>query len=146
MKKIKLPRKLKKRLIAECGRSEYETQVCLIRIGLLSRFDLGNDNNIPLDFTVPKSGLICTVCGYDDSLKCFIDDPEEDGTVILCGEHAAEEGYCCCCGQFSSGMTSFDFTHPGYCDNCYDQVVADTGEDDGDDDEYSFADIGLWPV
>lgn len=90
------------------------------------------------ELEVPSSGLICEECGYADSIKCYIDEPEEDDAVILCGEHAAKQGYCCCCGRFSCGLTSFDFHHPGYCDNCYDQVVDDTGENDEDDDDYYF--------
>ena len=86
-----------------------------------------------LDFNevIPKSGLICTKCGYDDSLQCEIDGEPSD---ILCGTHAAEDGYCCCCGQFWAGTTEFDFQHPGYCPNCYDEIRS--GEHDDDDDDW----------
>jgi hypothetical protein len=99
------------------------------------RTEPNEDDDLNDIFQYQKSGLICEVCGYDDSLRCSIDfeNPEDD--EILCGEHAAKAGYCCCCGQFCAGMTSFDFHHPGYCDNCYDQIKADCGEDDQDDDE-----------
>jgi len=87
------------------------------------------------------SGLICEVCGYDDSIQCMLwnqDIGDDEPSQVLCGEHAAKEGYCCCCGTFCAGMTSFDFHHPGYCDNCYDQVKADCGEDDEEDDWYQW--------
>lgn len=93
-----------------------------------------------------NSGLICESCGYDDSLKCYIDVPinqDEENTPaqILCGKHAAENGYCCCCGLYSAGITSFDFHHPGYCDNCYDQVVSDCGEYNREDEDEHFYEI-----
>lgn len=53
--------------------------------------------------------------------------------------HAAEKGYCCCCGQFCAGSTSFDFTHPGYCDNCYEEVRSDY-EDEDDEDFFDYID------
>ncbi len=91
-----------------------------------------------LDTPYQESGLVCEKCGHTDSIQCEQWNSEKGDTEpseILCGKHAAEAGYCCCCGTFCAGSTSFDFHHPGYCDNCYDQVKADTGEDDDDDYE-----------
>lgn len=91
--------------------------------------------------TYQESGLVCEKCGYTDSIKCTIwglGDGEDDTVTILCGKHAADEGYCCCCGEFCSGMTSFDFHHPGYCDNCYDEVKRNFGDDDDDDGYASY--------
>lgn len=79
------------------------------------------------------SGLICEKCGHNDSIQCRLWNDElgdDENSEILCGKHAAETGYCCCCGTYCAGMTSFDFHHPGYCDNCYDEVRSDCGEDD----------------
>jgi hypothetical protein len=85
-----------------------------------------------------ESGLVCEKCGYTDSLKCYIDmpwgDPEPEPDEILCGKHAAEAGYCCCCGMFCAGLDSFEFRHPGYCDNCYDEVRSNFDDDDDDED------------
>ena len=63
-----------------------------------------------------ESGLICEECGYTDSLKCYLWNDEiadDEVAYIYCGKHAAENGFCCCCGTFCAGMTSFDFNHPG---------------------------------
>jgi hypothetical protein len=89
-----------------------------------------------------SSGLTCEVCGYDDSIKCYLDPPHENEqpNQILCGEHAAKEGYCCCCGLFCAGMTSFDFTHPGYCDNCYDEVRSNEDDDEEDRGFFDYLD------
>lgn len=82
------------------------------------------------------SGLICEKCGYDDSIQCRLWNDEigdDEPSEILCGKHAAEYGYCCCCGDYCAGMTSFDFHHPGYCDNCYHEIVDSYFEDNDDD-------------
>lgn len=90
------------------------------------------------DIPFEPSGLICETCGYNDSLKCFIDLPVEDDApadYIYCGKHAAENGFCCGCGLHCAGMTSFEFHHPGFCDNCWDEVSSnddDEGDFDGD--------------
>lgn len=91
------------------------------------------------DNSYKPSGLICEKCGYNDSLKCYIDMPETDDAepdYILCGKHAAKEGFCCCCGTFCAGMDSFEFQHPGYCDNCYEEVRSNSEDDDDDDYDY----------
>lgn len=55
----------------------------------------------------------------------------------LCHEHAAEAGYCCVCGLFSSGIDSFDWGDPpGMCETCRDEFEADNWEDDADTDDY----------
>jgi hypothetical protein len=68
-----------------------------------------------------------------------------------------EQGFCCCCGLFCGGMESFDFggfgRQAGYCDNCWDQIMADYDWDrDEDEDDYDFyddrwrsEDAFLWP-
>jgi hypothetical protein len=74
-------------------------------------------------------------CGENSQLvACYLpdDDPNGRPTELLCPDHAAEHGYCCVCGQFWSGIESFDFEHPGLCDNCFDSIYADSGDGDGD--------------
>ena len=68
-----------------------------------------------------KSGdrlLTCTVDYTDDS-----GDWQTD-VFLYCADHAVENGFCCGCGIFCAGIESFDFIHPGLCDNCYDEVKA----------------------
>lgn len=78
-------------------------------------------------------------CESTDTIRCINlyhpDDPEN----WYCPEHAAEEGFCSCCGIFSAGIESFDFIHPGLCDNCYDQIEADNI-----DDSESWPDMNEW--
>lgn len=52
----------------------------------------------------------------------------------VCGEHAHAAGYCWCCGTFHAGISSFDFSKSGLCENCDDQLKSDTGECDQEED------------
>lgn len=78
-------------------------------------------------------------CGSSDPIICTIDGEVHQ---LLCGYHAAEYGFCSGCGVFSAGITSFDFHHPGLCDNCHDQLSSDFDFEDDDDfihpDEYPY--------
>lgn len=68
-------------------------------------------------------------CNNKDVLKCFLYDYEEKKEFIwyYCTEHASKNGFCCCCGEFWAGIESFDFIHPGLCDNCYDLFEIEAG-------------------
>lgn len=73
-----------------------------------------------------------------EAIACQLDDDFFDDKVSewLCPEHAHEAGYCMVCGRFWGGIESFDFLHPGYCDNCWDEIQADGADGDeecGDD-------------
>lgn len=52
---------------------------------------------------------------------------------FYCPAHAAEHGYCAACGEFWAGIDSFEFLHPGFCNQCADHVL-------DDDDEVSWMD------
>jgi len=79
-------------------------------------------------------------CWKRDAVPCFLpdyDEPEgDDGkpSYYYCFKHAPQEGFCYICRQFWAGIESFDFIHPGLCDNCNEQIEHDF--DDGDDDDY----------
>lgn len=79
-------------------------------------------------------------CWKRDTVSCFLPDYESqsvDGKpdYYYCSKHAGRF-FCRICGQFWAGIESFDFLHPGYCDNCDDQIQHDF--DDGEDDDYDF--------
>lgn len=85
----------------------------------------------------------------DDITPCYLPNYEVDEEgwrdkepdFYYCAHHAKHAGFCICCGEFWAGIESFDFEHPGYCDNCHDQMEADFREwDDLDEDGYSMAD------
>lgn len=97
----------------------------------------------------------CSVCRSRDVLECRL-YPWEKPHDYACSDHAMELGFCCCCGLFCGGMESFDFggfgRQPGYCDNCWDQIMADYDwdrdeDEDGYDlyDEWRAEDAYLWP-
>ncbi len=54
----------------------------------------------------------------------------------FCPEHAPRHGYCGRCGDFWSGIYTFESS--GYCDECWDDIN-DNGPD-GDDDDYNWLD------
>jgi len=61
---------------------------------------------------------------------CYPDDDQP--SEFYCCTHAAENGFCWLCGTFCGGLESFEFFHPGLCDQCYDQIQHENG--DGADD------------
>lgn len=73
----------------------------------------------------------------EDGIPCFLYPDLDTPHEWFCPTHAAENGYCASCGIFSSGIESFDFLHPGYCDNCWDEIEAENAEPD-EDDEYVY--------
>lgn len=82
---------------------------------------------------------ICSECKKDTDglMTCTYPDGEE---IRLCPDCLKADGsYCLSCGCFCSGIESFDFIHPGYCDNCWDEIEAETWRDD---DEYDSDDVG----
>lgn len=59
-----------------------------------------------------------------DAIECILpsfENDEEDIKEYYCPEHAFKKGYCSRCGQFCSGIESFDFG-PGICKNCLDDI------------------------
>jgi hypothetical protein len=82
---------------------------------------------------------ICDECGKntDGLMTCTFPDGAE---IQLCSDCFQKDGsFCKSCGCFCSGIESFDFIHPGYCDNCIDEMEQDDfwGDEDNewDDDD-----------
>lgn len=76
----------------------------------------------------------CDECGKqtDGLMTCYYLD---DTTVRLCPTCLEEDGsFCLCCGQFCAGLHSFDFIHPGYCNNCWDEIESNDWDSDEDYD------------
>ena len=80
------------------------------------------------------------------AISCYLMDTDRDGLPdeLLCSAHAAEAGYCMVCGDFWGGIESFDFLHPGVCDNCHDELEANDADfnDDWDMEDVDSADAG----
>lgn len=77
--------------------------------------------------------LKCQQCGEDNATACYLPEPYSRDRMpdeMLCAVHAGRAGYCRSCGDFWGGIESFEFLHPGLCDNCDDQIRADFGTDD----------------
>ena len=77
-------------------------------------------------------------CCEADTIKCIVWHPEDqnewtEDVFYYCGDHAEDNGFCVGCGTFSAGLESFDFIHPGLCDNCYDEVKSDEVETTAED-------------
>ena len=77
----------------------------------------------------------CTVL---PTIRCVFPDGADGG--YYCQIHCEGAGFCYVCGQFWAGIDSFDFALPrggikGVCENCTDQIKADAGEYDLDDDD-----------
>jgi hypothetical protein len=93
---------------------------------------------------------ICQRCGHHPATLCYLPGPprtygsyynlkERSPDEVLCGEHASLAGYCRCCGDFWGGIDSFEFGHPGLCDQCHDQIEADFAESEYEEDyDFSF--------
>lgn len=97
------------------------------------------------------------VCRSLDVIECRL-YPWKQPHRHLCSTCAVKLGFCCSCGLFCGGMESFDFggfgRQPGYCDRCWDQIMADYDwdrheDEDGydwyDDDRWRAEEAFLWP-
>jgi hypothetical protein len=79
----------------------------------------------------------CNEPGCDeDAIPCFLPSDTDTPSEWYCPTHAALNGYCKLCGTFCGGMESFEFIHPDYCDNCWDEIEAEDAEPDEDDEYY----------
>lgn len=70
----------------------------------------------------------CSTCGKLSDLTTTCSYLE--GTEIeLCPTCLEKDGsFCVSCGQFCAGLQGFEFIHPGYCDNCWDEIESDCGD------------------
>ncbi|MDF2189301.1 hypothetical protein [Paraflavitalea sp. CAU 1676] len=75
----------------------------------------------------------CDNCGKrsEGLMTCTYFD---DSTTTLCPDCLKEDGsFCLSCGLYCSGTANFDFVHPGYCDDCWDEIEqADNWDEDTD--------------
>lgn len=76
----------------------------------------------------------------EEGIPCAMDWEDRDPD-FYCSKHAPEHGHCHCCGQFWGGIESFEFGRsPGLCDNCRDQIEADSLDEPDDFDESDYYD------
>jgi len=89
----------------------------------------------------------CQNCNSLYAIGCYLPEPprftgseramvERAPDERLCPTCAADAGYCCSCGDFWAGISSFDFVHPGLCDHCHDQIQQDCFEPEDDCEDY----------
>jgi hypothetical protein len=96
-----------------------------------------------------QAGPRCGTCGTRHAvLECRFNAWEKPDRH-LCSVHALDDGFCCCCGLFCGGIESFDLggfgRQPGYCDNCWDQIISDYDWDrDYDEYDYGYDDAERW--
>jgi hypothetical protein len=98
----------------------------------------GQDLSNGLDVSPEEEPVMCEEEGCDQiGMPCFLpgeDEPEE----FFCPEHTHKHGYCWGCGNFWSGVESFDFNLWGneLCDNCKDNpdLTGDWHEDEDEED------------
>lgn len=77
----------------------------------------------------------CDECGKESEGVITCEFPSDGSTTDLCPTCLKEDGsFCLSCGQFCSGLTSFDFHHPGYCDTCWAEI--EEMDDWNEDEEY----------
>ena len=89
----------------------------------------------------------CYLPNYEVDEEGFRTNSEPD--YYYCWDHADKNGFCKMCGEFWAGIESFEFIHPGFCDNCDDEMERDfnRGFDDEDYfDGYDDAEQGLHPT
>lgn len=80
----------------------------------------------------------CDNCGKESECITTCEYPSDGSTTDLCPQCLKDDGsFCLSCGQFCAGMTSFDFHHPGYCDNCWDEIkeMDYWGDDESTEDD-----------
>jgi hypothetical protein len=85
----------------------------------------------------------CDNCGKLSECTTTCEFPSDNSSIELCPQCLKDDGsFCLSCGQFCSGIESFDFIHPGYCDTCWDEIESETGwgeeENEWDDDDEEF--------
>lgn len=85
----------------------------------------------------------CSRVGCNETaIACYLMDPGPKSVAVsselLCVDHAAEAGYCTCCGWFSAGTDAFDFRHPGLCETCYDELDAESDDEHDDVEDYDW--------
>ena len=76
-------------------------------------------------------------CWYPDYVEKIVGDQLPPPDHYYCGDHTFDQGFCSVCGDFWGGIESFEFHHPGLCDNCYSEVDQERHEYDDDDLEAS---------
>lgn len=79
---------------------------------------------------------LCEDCGRrtDGLMTCYFVDGD---TTKLCPDCIKDSGFCLGCGNYCSGMESFDIFPrvPGYCETCADEIDDWEAEEDNDYDD-----------
>lgn len=73
----------------------------------------------------------CDDCGKrtDGLMTCTYS--HDGSTTKLCPDCIEDSGFCLGCGNYCSGMESFDFSDmPGYCRGCREEIIAESEDDD----------------
>lgn len=79
----------------------------------------------------------CDECGKDSQYITECTYPINDEITNLCPQCLKDDGsFCLSCGMFCAGLESFDFVHPGYCDNCWDEIRTENDDWENDEEEY----------
>jgi hypothetical protein len=69
----------------------------------------------------------CENDGEECYLSCVDRDTEQDvPDGYYCGDHAADHGFCPCCGEFWGGIGTFEMR--GICDHCHDELEDEIDE------------------
>jgi hypothetical protein len=66
-----------------------------------------------------------------EAVECQYPDYAEEGdgqVVWYCPDHAVAAGFCSICGAFWGGIESFEFLHPGRCDDCQREIEREQRE------------------
>jgi hypothetical protein len=94
--------------------------------------DLSNDDDPIIKTTEPFTQHdACDDCGKRTDGLTTCTYPSDGGTTKLCPDCMENSGFCLICGQFCSGMSSFDFSEmPGYCSDCVDEIKEDMDKDE----------------
>jgi hypothetical protein len=91
---------------------------------MLKQYPMGN--TLKKCDTCGKLSECTTTCEYTDG-----------STIELCPQCLKDDGsFCLSCGQFCAGLKSFDIIHPGYCDNCWDEIKESEWDDEDDYNPY----------
>lgn len=80
-------------------------------------------------------------CISIETQECHNGFAEPEIVEWLCAEHAVENGYCLYCQNFAAGSEDYDFSayrggHEGYHASCWNDLRADAGEFDEDDEDF----------
>lgn len=100
----------------------------------------------------PSHGYFCEAAAdcHEPPVECFYPPSfTEDGTPVdvvawFCPAHAEQAGFCKGCHTFWGGVETFEFAHPGWCDNCWSEIECEEAEESEDDDAFAYGFYAGW--